>query len=410
MYRHACDRGHAVVAASRHPLGNDVPWVPYDLTSPAPPQIPLDTDVVIHLAADMRGELSGDIELSAAKALLAATRSVGAKFLFISSQTAREDAPTAYGRTKWRIEQEVLAADGWAVRLGLVYGGAEEGTFGMIAGLVEKLPLLPAFLPPPLVQALHVEDLAQGILNLAENRSMPSGVLSVAEDSPVSYTFFLKAVARYRKRTFKLFVPTPVFLVRAVGRLFPANSVLGKSFTRLTSLFDLPTMDTRRDLEALGLRLRPISIGMMRGKAGVRRQLLEEGAILLRYVLGAAPSSSLLRRYALAMEQLHAGAPLVLPAALQLFPGALALLEKRLLTPGARDDALAFRLHAAVMLAEASPQGAGLFRGKGGVRAAFRDVLGAVMLECAARFLQILVWPFLRAWDRHKGKPRDAGL
>jgi len=407
LSREAHVRGHAVVAAMRRPSDNDAPWVPYDLSSTTYPLIPPDTNVVIHLAADTRGELSGDIELRAAKILLATAKSIDAKFIFISSQTAREEAPTAYGRTKWRIEREVLAAGGWVVRPGQVYGGAEEGSFGMIVRLANKLLILPIFLPVPLVQPVHVEDLARGILNLSESTNIPSGILSVAEEIPTAFTSFLKAVVRYRVRKPRLFVPIPVVTIRAVKKLFPIASPFAKSLTQLISLFELPTMDTAHDLETLGLHLRSMSIGMKRGKTGVRRQRLEEGRCLLYYVLRAAPSGSLLRRYTRAMEQVNAEVTLDIPTIFRVFPKALVLLEKRPFTPGARKSALAFHLYAAVTLAEATPQGVRLFRCNGPT-IAFFDILRAVTMECTARLFQVLLWPCLRMWEKRKGVPGNA--
>src|SRR5690606_18848395 len=100
-----------------------------------------------------------EMEIHAASALLSATTALKARFIFVSSQTAQAGAPTQYGRTKHSIEQLVLESGGIVIRPGMVYGGPSLGLNGTLSRLVRKLPVLPAFLPSPRVQPVHVDDL-----------------------------------------------------------------------------------------------------------------------------------------------------------------------------------------------------------------------------------------------------------
>ena len=111
----ATRRGYAVVSASRqHHASCTASWIDFDLASNEAVVLPEGTDVVVHLAANtVATNPLDDPDVTAAQGLIKSAQNAGARFIFISSQTARADAPTPYGRTKWRIEQEVLAAGGW---------------------------------------------------------------------------------------------------------------------------------------------------------------------------------------------------------------------------------------------------------------------------------------------------------
>jgi nucleoside-diphosphate-sugar epimerase len=61
--------------------------------------------------------------------------------IYISSLSAREDSPSAYGRVKYRLEGWFLQHDGVVVRPGLVIGNG--GLFARMASVVRKLPVVP---------------------------------------------------------------------------------------------------------------------------------------------------------------------------------------------------------------------------------------------------------------------------
>jgi NADH dehydrogenase len=366
----------------------------FDLRNPAPLTLPANIDAVIHLAADTTGDpLAISNEAKSTQELLKAAGHVGARFIFISSQTAREDAPTQYGRTKWEIERAVLAAGGFCVRPGLVYGGEEKGLFGTLVKLVEKVPVLPAFLPAPKVQPIHVDDLTVAIIKIAESKSAPSKVFSLGSVDSISFTRFLKSIARVRVRRMRFFLPTPRFLITLLMKLVGARLTSKFGLNRLNSLFDLPVMQTEADLSSIGLMLRSLPSGLHKSGDGRRRLILAEGFAILSYILRTTPRPSLVRRYVRMIEKIRDGRAIGLPPSLVNFPFALAMINERAGKPNRFEAEFQWRIDAATLIAESSRQGAERFLGRSSKRHFFSAVLRitiAVFSEAAWR----LVRPF----------------
>ena len=288
-----------------------------------------------------------------------------------------------------------LAKGGRVVRPGQVYGGIERGLFGLLCVLVRRLPVLPAFFPAPLVQPVHVDDLVDALL--ACPTLAPSTVLCVAAPEGIGFTALLQAIARGRTDRWHISIPVPTFLVRASANLL-GSDLSGKfGLDRLLSLFALRHMDTADDLQRVSLVLRPLGAGMTRSGRG-RRELLVEGRILLTYVLRGEPADALVRRYVRAVEALRKGIALPLPEPVQRMPVLLALLDGAGCMNVAYRRELDWRLEAALMLAEASPQGACRFLGVdkpgGWLRSALR-ISRAVLTEALRRTAQLILRPLL---------------
>lgn len=396
----AQERGHFVVAASRTPVPGASAWQRFDLASNQAITLPRNAEAIVHLAANTspRDSAEADRELIAARKLLDAARRLSAKFVFVSSQTARPDAPTLYGQTKWRIEQDVLSAGGWVVRPGLVYGGAPRGLFGELMHTVQRFPVLPAFVPAPAIQPIHVDDLAAALIEIVCRSDIEPGVLRLACPEPVSFTSYLRALASDRLRTRRIFVPVPVVLLRGVAQMLRRHAGFGSAMERLRSLLDLPVMDSAADVKALELHLRPLAAGMHPSGDLRRRQLLLEGRALYSYVLREPPKESLMRAYVRAVESLRNGASLSLPNSLTKWPSLLAAVDQ-----GIRDDSgwmseFRWRLGAATRMAEATPEGARRFLGnpgRHGVVPVLLRIARAVMTEVAWRAVMPVVRPFV---------------
>lgn len=396
--------GHEVLALSRRPPASrsSVKWYPFDLADTMPLSFPHDLDAVYHLAADTRHPQGADqVERTAAQRLINAAGVIGAKFVFISSQTARANAPTGYGRIKWQIERLTLEAGGWVIRPGQVYGGPERGLFGQLCGILRHLPVLPVFFPAPVVQPVHVDDLAAALL-ACPALGVPT-MLCVGAPGATNFTTFLKAIVRGRTGGRQpLCIPVPTMLIRGAGWFLGPRLNAQLGFDRLSSLFTLPQMDTEADLERLKLTLRPLSSGMSRS-GRCRRELLREAHILLTYVLRMPPASLLMRRYVRAIEAFRTGRALRLPQLILRFPALLALLDGAGCVEAAFRSELVWRLNTAVMLAEASPQGArrflGLERVHGWKWSALRMTL-AIMSEFVRRMVQLFLRPILACVGR----------
>lgn len=393
--------GFEVISASRRPLSPQprLTWMPYDLTSSLEIRFPDGIDAVFHLAATTSlNALDPVMELSAAHRVIHAAEKDGAKFIFASSQTACEKAPTAYGRTKWQIERLVLASGGWVIRPGQVYGGPERALFGTLVTVVRGLPVIPAFLPSPQIQPVHVDDLVAALLQCAESNNIPSSVLCIGSVEPVSFTDFLRAIARERVRRYRFPLPIPVMLVRLASVVLGECLRVRRGLDRLGSLFDLPQMETEHDLRLLGVVLRPLSSGMVRSGDARRRNLIREGQALLHYVLRARPSPALVMRYVRCIERLRDGQPLHLREPMLGIPPAIALLDGNAALSIPTEAEVAWRLNAAVVLAEASTQGARRFLAIGqtsGFVYNFMYASRAVVLELWWRSVRLVATPIL---------------
>lgn len=381
--------GLDVVVAGRRRVP-DLEFVAFDLVAPDLAVWPRDADAVVHLAA-FTGNSAGCArpdELAAARALVAWCSQIGIPLLFVSSQTARQDAPTEYGRTKWAIEECVLAAQGIALRPGLVYGGSARGLFGVLVRTVRSWPVLPAFVPAPRVQPVHVDDLARSICIALRRPDLRGQVLRIAQPAAITFTQFLRGIASHWLCLDRFFVPVPAAIVQAVNA---ATGGRVASVDRLLSLIELRCMETADSLQTLGLALRPIEAGLGRP----RRRLLLEGIVMTRHVAGRGTAQAA-RRYARAMEHLRRGVPLAIPARVWR-GGLLPLLDG---APPASE--LAWRLDCATALVEATPASVPLFlrpHRESGWKSALRFavVLGREVLR---RLFALVLGPIVRRW-RH---------
>lgn len=392
LVKNAIVNNHHIIAASHKSYNKNLDWIYFDLGEKPSFQLPEPVDVIFHLAANTTNkDINEQYEIAAANELISASLECGAKFVFVSSQAAREDAPTSYGRVKWRIEQDVLKAKGVVVRLGQVYGGPERGLFGTLTNFVRRLPALPAFMPPPLVQPIHVDDCAAGLLKLVELDGVQSGVYCFASPQPISFTKFLRSIARHRVHRCKLFVPVPVALVRFMARLLGPKLSIKYGLNRLNSLVELPTMNTAADMEAIGLELRSLQSGMHRSGSDQRRRLIQEAYALLVYILKTKPHSDTVRRYVRMIEQLHEGVPMCLPSLMIRWPVFIALLDNQTLINSPQEGIFNWRIDAATLIAEASTQGA--YRFLGAAQPVWRVT---ALVQMMAAVFSDLLWRILR--------------
>lgn len=368
--------GHEVIGATRQPCSNAYTWCPYDLVEPVP-VFPPGIQVFIHLAADTSTgtRITPDDELLAAQALIRSADQAQARFIFISSQTADAAAPSVYGRTKWRIEREVLAAGGVVVRPGQVYGGPERGLFGVLTKLVRRVPFIPAFVPAPSVQPIHVDDLATAILTVVVRPDIRAEIFNVGTVQPVSFHRFLKTIASYRVHAVRLPFPVPVVFLRLLERILGQSLSEKLGLKRIFSLVELPPMDSADSLKRLDITPRPLACGMHRSGRGQRRLLLQEAYVLLGYLLKKPPRKSLARRYVRALERAGKSTPVVNSCLLRRWPILLTLLDNQAVLKAPRGQALSWRLQAALGIAEASPQGSQVFLGPLRQRGLFTTLL-----------------------------------
>lgn len=378
-----------IVALGRKPLGlPGVFDVSFDLAAPDTPSLPAGTRALIHLAADTAGTgMPPGAEEAALRALRAALPA-DAPLLFASSQSAARDAPSAYGRAKWELEQVALAIGATPVRIALVVGGEERGLFGRLCATLRRLPVRPVLLPQPLTQPLHVDDVAEALLRAA--LSPQCGVLALA-GPPMPFGTLLARIARARAGRAAPPVPVPLPLLlamlrlgeRLTGRVLGAAQLEGLSRTRA-----LPNDGLRR----LGMAPRPPL-----GTRGLcRHALLHEGTLLMRHLAGTSVPPLLARRYAAILLQ-HSELPILRGGV----PGPLARLAIWVLDgPRPRPALLGARLLLALRVLEASPRTARVFLGPAEAPdrpvAALAGLAVSAMTEATRRLVHLLLAAPLR--------------
>jgi nucleoside-diphosphate-sugar epimerase len=170
----ASSQGRRVVIIGRKDVSQSK--VSWRLGEPFPlPREQADGGALIHLAhdwsnrADLTDEAGGLNKLGTHLLQETARQAGVTRFVFVSSQSARADAPNIYGRLKWQTEK-VLTGDGIvSARLGLVYGGPRRAMYGLLCKLVARLPVVPMISPNRMVQPIHIDDVCHGLIALADN-------------------------------------------------------------------------------------------------------------------------------------------------------------------------------------------------------------------------------------------------
>lgn len=396
--RAALMMGYQVVSLSRRPCAPPSIWIKYDLGSGEPVSLPSDINVIVHLAANtsFHGEVSNREEIHAAKTIVNAAKAGDIKLIFISSQTARKDAPTEYGRTKFQIERLVIDAGGVVIRPGLVYGGPSAGLYGELVGLVERLYLLPFFFPAPKVQPIHVDDLVIGIIKISETSFENIGpVIRLGSIDPISFNFFLRTIAKHRLQNIRIFIPFPSIVVILMSKVLAR---IGGSLGRVNSLFNLPEMNTKKDLDSLNMKLRPLVHGMHFSGSNKRRRLLLEGLAFHTYIVNSSIKKLAIRNYVRIIEKLRNAIVLELPLWPKTWPFWIALLDRKKIKKFPWIEEFKWRLKAATLLAEANTAGAVHFidpKGGGFMRSLF-GIFGALLCEILLVICKFLFAPLLQ--------------
>lgn len=337
--------------------------IPWRLGEPVPAAAwHAPVDAVIHLAHCWQntGAEASDVNVAGSELLFAAARKAGVtRMVFASSISARPDALNRYGRTKRRIEELLHQGSESAARIGLVYGGSRRSQWGMLYRLTGRFPVLPMIGTGQLVQPIHLDDVAAGLLRLA---AMPAPVppIVVLAGEPIPFGEFLRRIARAIHGRRLLLLPLPsrpvLLLLDALVRLgLPVDAIR----ERVRGLVGITVRPGAADAAMLGMSWRSLEQGLDAERPSPLRWRIAEGAALLAYVRGRAPTPATLRRYV--RGSLRFAAPIgahngpVLPPVLRRFPPLLWFAE-----PPAGDNrpkaaALRARLRAAAVLAETEP-------------------------------------------------------
>ena len=285
-------------------------------------------DAIVHLAAILDDGLprgDEDPNVTGTRRLLeAARRRKVRRFLFVSSQSAAPDAPSGYGQQKWRIEQLLEGEGEAAVRLGLISGGAPRGVYGQLFRMLKTLPAFPVLRPGAPVHPVHVDDLCRALVDLAFSDEQVPQLFWIGPREALTFTDYLRRLARERlgRRVVLLPVPVaPVLAVLRLAQLVPFSPKLPEE--RIRGLAALSPMDPKLHLDVEGLR----GVGEVLADEGRRRRLIAEGRTLCTYVLGRRTAESTVRRYVRAVLAESDPRPLALPGVVWVWPRLMRLFE-----------------------------------------------------------------------------------
>ena len=344
----ATAHGHAVTVLGRKPAV-DAKLFPWRLGETVPAAALVGTEAVIHLAHDWRADAdgqdsNGDATVALARQALAT--GVG-RFVFASSTSSREEAPNVYGRSKHASEKRLAALPGAAgpivsARIGVVYGGAPAGPYGLMRRIAALSPVLPMVGLEREVQPIHLDEVCAALLTLAARQDLPQDCYIVAGRA-MRFGNWLKLLRRAQGGKSLLLIPMPVSLMLMacdLTRLMPGLPTIGRE--RVLGLTAAAPMPSGPSLQALGLTPGD-PLTLLQGEQGAA-----EAEVLLRYLNGA-PTPAMMR--ALTDGLARAGlVPLGLSPWMLRHPGLLALAEP---PANRRANPLAQALYLAAQVIEA---------------------------------------------------------
>lgn len=325
-------------------------------------------DAVVHCAAWVAGARADAdaVNVRGTLRLAEAAAQAGARpFVFLSTQSARVDATSDYGRTKFAAEEALRTAfadsplDVVILRLGMVTGFGRRGVYRRLAEVTRRWPIVPLVGGEAIVQPLHVDDLSAAILRcIRESGDLRGRVLQLGAPDGTTLKRFMPRVAEAQSGRRKAVLAVPIALVARVVAFGERIGVpLPVTSENLKGVARVDPMDTRADMERLGIPVRALD-AIVREDLAIESAVMREAARLGRYLVGRAPSPLLAARYADAVARL--GVEIAadearawrlaarLPAALRVVDGGLALWKP--------NGTIRRRLHLMLAVLEASPE------------------------------------------------------
>ncbi|TCA32528.1 NAD(P)-dependent oxidoreductase [Rhizobium leguminosarum bv. viciae] len=291
---------------------------------------------LVHLAHSWATSLEAaeeeNVNISGTLKLAEAAKAAGVpRFVFASSTSSRREALNVYGRTKFRIEEHLVASKAAPIvriaRIGLVYGGPRTAMYGLMAKLAALSPILPMIGLSRKVQPIHLDEVAAGLLALATGEDQPLQTFVLAQEKPISFAAWLRILRRGQGKGKLHFIPVPLtaaLLACRMTKLLPLIPTVDPE--RVLGLAGAAPMESGESLRLLKLNLSDPATALA-GEFGQtnEEQSRREAEALLRY-LGIAPTEIPLQRLCEGLR--HEGlSPLGLSPAMIRHPGLLALFE-----------------------------------------------------------------------------------
>jgi len=231
-------------------------WHKYELGEAFEENFPQDVTAIVHAAVSVytpKNKRADELNTKGTQQLLDWCRKHKAHFVFLSTQSAHEEALSHYGRNKLHNERLCDLSQDLVLRLGLVLG--HEGLFARVAEMVKKAKFIP--LPDggkQPVQTIHIDDLCRAIDRcLAQRRA---GRYYLAHPEVLSVRKLYETVAQ-KFGAQPRFVSLPTWMLmpavrtaELLGLNLPAGSenLLGLKASRAA--------ETQGDIDKLGVQLR----------------------------------------------------------------------------------------------------------------------------------------------------------
>ncbi len=204
--------GHQVVQLGRTRKNKDVDWQFFNLGEPFDFENLTDVDTLVHAAYDFSSHteaevLSKNVEPSI-DFLRTAEKSGVKKIIFISSVSAFEGCNSLYGAGKIRVEKVVTELGGINLRSALMFSDKPEGIVGKLAGIAQKIPIVPLVGASKKLYVSHLESLSESIVYLASQGPEYSRTVTLAYPKPYLFKELIAVLAaRSGKAVFIFPVP-----------------------------------------------------------------------------------------------------------------------------------------------------------------------------------------------------------
>lgn len=222
-------------------------------------------------------------------------------FIFVTSQSAKENTESVYGKLKWEAEQLIRKHSGnWTIiRPGLVIGEGGKGLFNRLLNIVEKVPLIPLVgAGDQLIQPIGVEEVVDALIITAKDGKQFSGKDYALVGPSVSLKEFLKQSALVLNKK-RIFLPIPIQVVN-FGLATLEKRIPNPPITRtnLIGLLHLDLLDSTQACRELALSIPPLKETLESIiKVEPIDQLKREANYFYRTLFGRTPNPLLVERY-----------------------------------------------------------------------------------------------------------------
>jgi nucleoside-diphosphate-sugar epimerase len=208
---------------------------------------------VIHCAYTTTGsdqKITHETNLTGTRRLRELSQQHGVpQFIFISSLAAHAGARSAYGITKWQLEQEMTAPSDTIVKPATIIGPG--GIFERTREMIRKLPIVPVLYGNRQLQTIDIADACTGLIEIV--RRGISGTVILAHPETVSMQEFYRKIAAIESPR-KILIPVSGDLaLLAVTALENLGLQLPISSENLLGIKHLHHFDPLPEIQRLGL-------------------------------------------------------------------------------------------------------------------------------------------------------------